>query len=137
MSKAKSAFFCQNCGHEAAQWLGKCPSCKEWNTFVEERTDKTPKHVVSFSKSTKAQKAVLIQEVKKSEESRIALKDFELNRVLGAESFRARSTYSVATPALANQPFCSNLPSKSNSKYSMFLAKKANNKFACALNALA
>ena len=83
MSKAKSAFFCQNCGHEAAQWLGKCPSCKEWNTFVEERTDKTPKHVVSFSKSTKAQKAVLIQEVKKSEESRIALKDFELNRVLG------------------------------------------------------
>ena len=83
MSKAKSAFFCQNCCHEAAQWLGKCPSCKEWNTFVEERTDKTPKHVVSFSKSTKAQKAVLIQEVKKSEESRIALKDFELNRVLG------------------------------------------------------
>ena len=83
MSKAKSAFFCQNCGHEAAQWLGKCPSCKEWNTFVEERTEKTPKHVVSFSKSSKAQQAVLIQEVQKSEESRIALKDFELNRVLG------------------------------------------------------
>ena len=83
MSKAKSAFFCQNCGHEAAQWLGKCPGCKEWNTFIEERTEKTPKHVVSFSKSSEAHQAVRIQEVKKSEESRITLKDFELNRVLG------------------------------------------------------
>ena len=83
MSKAKSAFFCQNCGHETPKWLGKCPSCKEWNTFVEERTEKTPKHVVSFSKSSQAQQAVLIQEVQKSEESRISLQDFELNRVLG------------------------------------------------------
>ena len=83
MSKAKSAFFCQNCGHETPKWLGKCPGCKEWNTFVEERTEKMPKHVVSFSKSSQAQQAVLIQEVQKSEESRISLQDFELNRVLG------------------------------------------------------
>jgi DNA repair protein RadA/Sms len=83
MSKSKSAFFCQNCGYEAPKWLGKCPGCKEWNTFVEERTEKTPKHVVSFSKSNQAQQAVLIQEVQKSEESRIPLQDFELNRVLG------------------------------------------------------
>ena len=71
MSKAKSAFFCQNCGHETPKWLGKCPGCKEWNTFIEERTEKMPKHVVSFSKSSQAQQAVLIQEVQKSEESRI------------------------------------------------------------------
>ena len=83
MSKSKSAFFCQNCGYEAPKWLGKCPGCKEWNTFIEERTEKTPKHVVSFSKSNQAQQAVLIQEVQKSEESRIPLQDFELNRVLG------------------------------------------------------
>ncbi len=36
MSKTKSAFFCQNCGYESAKWLGKCPSCEQWNTFVEE-----------------------------------------------------------------------------------------------------
>ena len=36
----KSIFFCQNCGHEEAKWLGQCPACKEWNTFVEEVIDK-------------------------------------------------------------------------------------------------
>ena len=33
----KSVFFCQNCGHEEAKWLGQCPGCGEWNTFVEEK----------------------------------------------------------------------------------------------------
>lgn len=33
----KTVFFCQNCGHEEAKWLGQCPACKEWNTFVEEK----------------------------------------------------------------------------------------------------
>ena len=44
MAKAKkSVFFCQNCGHEESKWLGQCPMCKEWNSFVEERvtTSKT------------------------------------------------------------------------------------------------
>ena len=35
----KSVFFCQNCGHEEAKWLGQCPACGEWNTFVEEKID--------------------------------------------------------------------------------------------------
>ena len=39
MAKAKkSIYFCQNCGHEESKWLGQCPMCKEWNTFVEEKT---------------------------------------------------------------------------------------------------
>ena len=33
----KTVFFCQNCGHEESKWLGQCPACKEWNTFVEEK----------------------------------------------------------------------------------------------------
>ena len=38
MAKAKkSVFFCQNCGHEESKWLGQCPACREWNTFVEEK----------------------------------------------------------------------------------------------------
>ena len=36
MSKIKTAFFCSNCGYESAKWSGKCPSCEQWNTFVEE-----------------------------------------------------------------------------------------------------
>ncbi|MGV3508866.1 MAG: DNA repair protein RadA, partial [Sphingobacteriaceae bacterium] len=36
MAKTKSAYFCQSCGYESAKWLGKCPSCNQWNSFVEE-----------------------------------------------------------------------------------------------------
>jgi DNA repair protein RadA/Sms len=36
MAKVKTAFFCSNCGYESAKWIGKCPSCGTWNTFVEE-----------------------------------------------------------------------------------------------------
>ena len=45
MAKIKTAFFCSSCGYESAKWLGKCPSCNSWNTFVEEvieRNDKSP-----------------------------------------------------------------------------------------------
>ena len=37
----KTVYFCQNCGHEEAKWLGQCPMCKEWNTFVEEKVSVT------------------------------------------------------------------------------------------------
>ena len=40
MSKIKTAFFCNNCGYESAKWLGKCPSCEQWNTFTEEVINK-------------------------------------------------------------------------------------------------
>ena len=41
MAKGKtSVFFCQECGYESAKWMGQCPACKEWNTFVEETVDK-------------------------------------------------------------------------------------------------
>ena len=40
MSKKNSIFYCQNCGTSSSKWLGKCPSCNQWNTFVEERTSK-------------------------------------------------------------------------------------------------
>jgi DNA repair protein RadA/Sms len=83
MSKIKSAFFCQSCGYEAAKWLGKCPSCSEWNTFVEEMIEKPSKNVVAFSNETKHAKPQLIQEVVKKEEERRTLKDSELHRVLG------------------------------------------------------
>jgi len=36
MAKAKTTFFCRNCGAQSSKWMGKCPSCGEWNTFIEE-----------------------------------------------------------------------------------------------------
>lgn len=83
MAKIKSAYFCQNCGYENPKWLGKCPSCNEWNTFVEERVVKGAKEVAAFSTTTGKAKPVLIDKVEKQETSRLALKDDELSRVLG------------------------------------------------------
>ena len=43
MAKVKTTFFCQSCGHQSAKWVGKCPSCNSWNTFVEEIQQKNEK----------------------------------------------------------------------------------------------
>ncbi len=83
MAKVKSAFFCQNCGHETPKWLGKCPSCNEWNTFVEELIHKQVPQVVVFSKSEQSAKPQILQEIKKQAHIRVQLADEELNRVLG------------------------------------------------------
>lgn len=83
MAKVKSAFFCQNCGYETPKWLGKCPSCSEWNTFVEELIEKQIPQVVAFSKSGKTAKPQSLDEISGTEYPRILLGDQELNRVLG------------------------------------------------------
>ena len=86
MSKTKTAFFCSNCGHESAKWVGKCPSCNEWNTFVEEVIVKGNEKPVSEWKEFSALsgiKTISLQDVISGEEKRIITNDKELNRVLG------------------------------------------------------
>ena len=87
MSKTKSAFFCGNCGYESAKWLGKCPSCSQWNTFVEEvivkGTDKKAKDDWREFSGMAGVKTVSINDVSSAEEKRIVTTDAELNRVLG------------------------------------------------------
>jgi len=87
MSKTKTAFFCSNCGQESAKWLGKCPSCEQWNTFVEEvivrGTDKKQNEWKEFSSLSNGLKTISLQDVTSGEEKRILTADAELNRVLG------------------------------------------------------
>jgi DNA repair protein RadA/Sms len=88
MSKTKSAFFCQQCGYESAKWLGKCPSCNTWNSFVEEVLAKgndkgTKEDWRDFSGGSQKSVAVPLMEVKSADEKRIISPDQELNRVLG------------------------------------------------------
>jgi DNA repair protein RadA/Sms len=84
MAKGKSAYFCQNCGHQAPKWLGKCPSCNEWNSFVEEVIEKEEKKTgVSWKSVSLASKPKSISEIKYEEQPRIETVDVELNRVLG------------------------------------------------------
>ena len=87
MSKTKTAFFCSNCGQESAKWLGKCPSCEQWNTFVEEvivkGTDKKQNEWKEFSGLSNGLKTISLENVVNGEEKRIVTTDAELNRVLG------------------------------------------------------
>ncbi|MEO6682365.1 MAG: DNA repair protein RadA [Ginsengibacter sp.] len=88
MSKSKSAFFCSNCGQESAKWVGKCPSCGEWNTYVEEvivrGTDKKPaSEWKDYSGLSAGVKTISLNNVTSSEDVRMITKDAELNRVLG------------------------------------------------------
>ena len=81
--KIQSAFFCQNCGTQSPKWLGKCPQCNEWNTFVEEIIHKEDtKSRKGFSKS-KVSTPTLINNIDYTQEKRIITSDSELNRVLG------------------------------------------------------
>ncbi|MGZ8538102.1 MAG: DNA repair protein RadA [Flavisolibacter sp.] len=88
MSKVKTAYFCQNCGNESAKWLGKCPACLEWNTFVEELVQKDQKKSgavdwKSYNGENSSKKIQALHEVKTKEIPRINTNDQELNRVLG------------------------------------------------------
>lgn len=84
MVKAKTTFFCRNCGAQSSKWLGRCTSCGEWNTFIEEVIQREKKgSSVSAIKETKAAVPVRVSEVAFSSEHRIDIRDQELNRVLG------------------------------------------------------
>ena len=81
MAKAKkTVFFCQNCGHEEAKWLGQCPVCKEWNTFVEEK--KLPEKGSESGIRRKAE-PISLSRIETKGEERIRTEMEELDRVLG------------------------------------------------------
>lgn len=88
-TKSKTTFFCQNCGASAAKWIGKCPSCNEWNSYVEEVIHKESKNdrlqLFSSNKNGKnrGNQSILLQEVGIQEFPRIAVPGKELTRVLG------------------------------------------------------
>jgi len=84
MVKIKTTFYCQNCGTQSAKWVGKCPSCNEWNTFVEEiikNKSKSDLHAQYIN--SKNAIPVSITEISSRNEVRIQLPDKEINRVLG------------------------------------------------------
>jgi DNA repair protein RadA/Sms len=88
MSKVKTAFFCQNCGYESVKWIGQCPSCGQWNTFVEELIQKETIRNTNGWKDyhnddKRTGKTISLSEIKSSEEKRLITTDIELNRVLG------------------------------------------------------
>lgn len=104
--KQKTAFFCQNCGHEASKWAGKCPNCGEWNTFVEEIKEKAVNKadVSQFwaeePKVKESSTAQNITEVQGGDETRFPLPDEELNRTLGGGLVQGSVTLVAGDPGI-------------------------------------
>jgi DNA repair protein RadA/Sms len=84
MAKIKTSFFCNSCGYESTKWLGKCPSCNLWNTFIEEVIEKNKSENWSnYSDEKNKNKIIALSHVTTIEDKRIITTDNELNRVLG------------------------------------------------------
>lgn len=84
MAKAKTVFFCRECGYESGKWMGQCPSCRSWNTMAEEPGGvKKSRGTGNAYGSTKAREPELLSQVAASRETRMETGIGELNRVLG------------------------------------------------------
>lgn len=87
MAKVKTSYFCQNCGYQSPKWLGRCPSCGEWNTMVEEIIQKSEPEKGRWRPASAgpniAARPKAITEIDYSEQPRVLTPDAELNRVLG------------------------------------------------------
>ena len=84
MAKIKTAYFCKNCGFEAPKWLGKCPSCGEWNSFTQEvvarESGSVPALVAGRIPAARPQR---VSEIRESDRRRVSVGDPEVDRVLG------------------------------------------------------
>src|SRR5210317_693301 len=85
MAKAQTVFFCQNCGAQSPKWIGRCPACGEWNTYVEEVVKKETGRESSMGeiKTTKKNAPTPIDKISKGKQQRLDTGTTELNRVLG------------------------------------------------------
>ncbi len=83
MAKLQKKYFCNNCGAEAPKWLGKCPECGQWNTFVEEIVSKESKNNIRFAPEGERNVPIPLSRVEKIDYKRVLLANGEVNRVLG------------------------------------------------------
>jgi DNA repair protein RadA/Sms len=101
MAKTKTSFFCQNCGAQYAKWVGKCTTCNEWNTIIEEVIQKEEKRKWNLAKSVqRVSKPLKIKDITSRPEDRINTKNNELNRVLGGGLVKGSMTLLGGEPGI-------------------------------------
>lgn len=121
MAKGKtSVFYCQNCGFESSKWMGQCPGCKEWNTFVEEIIDKKSNVSSGIKKALEEAKPVPLSAVSSADEERMSTDIKELDRVLGGGVVKGSLVLVGGDPGIGKSTLllqvCKNL---SNNKHSV------------------
>ena len=85
LKNKKIVYFCQECGYESSKWMGQCPGCRAWNTFVEETVSakKTSSVGSGLKSSSRRAEPVVLKDIRLSEDERRLTKIGELDRVLG------------------------------------------------------
>ena len=101
-SKSTTVFFCQNCGYESSKWMGQCPGCIEWNSFVEETVNKTPHMGVAGAQSARRSRAVpsVLADITIREDDRVSTGIKELDRVLGGGIVQGSMTLVGGDPGI-------------------------------------
>ena len=104
MAKGKNStiFFCQNCGYESSKWMGQCPGCREWNTFVEETVSRQSRGGVSSSPGERRGRVLptILAEVDVREEDKLVTGIGELDQVLGGGIVRGSLTLVGGDPGI-------------------------------------
>jgi DNA repair protein RadA/Sms len=101
--KITTVFFCQECGHESSKWMGQCPACKKWNTFVEEKVNVVGSGMGGSSKTTAvkdAPKPTAIGDISMREDERMSTGMEELDRVLGGGIMQGSLTLVGGDPGI-------------------------------------
>ena len=117
MAKGKaSVYFCQNCGFESSKWMGQCPGCKEWNTFVEEIVDRKSGASASVKKAVEDAKPIPLSQISSADEERVSTDMKELDRVLGGGIVKGSLVLVGGDPGIGKSTLllqvCKNLSNK-------------------------
>ncbi len=130
MAKTKTAYFCRNCGAQSSKWIGKCPSCSEWNTFDEEIIQKS--NTASTATSAGFQKGKSkpqhIAEINSNKEDRIDLHTSELNRVLGGGLVLGSVILIGGEPGIGKSTLMLQLALRLQSKKILYISGEESNK---------
>lgn len=121
MAKSKTVYVCQQCGYETAKWMGKCPSCNNWNSFTEEQRVPEGKTKNPLASVTSTSTPRSIEEIKSGEQKRFDTGMPELNRVLGGGLVRGSLTLISGDPGIGKSTLLLQSASSIASKYGKVL----------------
>ncbi len=119
MGKIITNYICQSCGYESPRWVGKCPNCETWNSFVEE-TIKPLKHSKSKAK-IETQELITLENIKTDEEPRVKSTINEFNRVLGGGIIKGSVTLIGGDPGIGKSTLMLQMADSLQDKVTLYI----------------